>query len=368
MVLRIVFCWSDISGYMVACWRALHELSEVELFVLAFQARTETAFADQLMGEIPCHLLNLQERNDVALIEQLVVTQAPDVVVLGGWFHTPYRQLTSAAGLEKVAFVMGMDTQWRGDLRQRVAPLILRSFLQRIKLVVVTGERSWQYARYLGVPSVRIMRGLYGIDYNQWSRVWKERQQDAWPRQFLFVGRYIEAKGIDVLFAAYLEYRTRVPDPWPLVCCGQGPLAERLKGQTGIEDRGFVQPTNLQNIWKSAGAFILPSRFEPWGVALVEAAAAGLPVICTFACGSAVEIVRDGYNGLVVPENDPFALAGAMVELHQRYDELSTWGERGQQLAAPYGAEIWADSWSRRLLSLVSKRPALQEEASNIRD
>lgn len=352
MTINIVFCWSDISGYMAACWRSLQQQSGINLKVIAFQARTTTAFSDELMHDIPCDLLNLEERSNLQLIKQSVLAANPDVIVLCGWFHAPYRQLAFAPELRSVRFVMGMDTPWRGTWKQHLAPWALRSYLRRIERVVVTGERSWQYARRLSIAPHAIRRGLYGIDYSTWAKLYAARCQQPWPRSFLFVGRYAKVKAIDVLVAAYSQYRGQVTDPWPLVCCGKGDLASRLNTQPGIENRGFVQPSEMQDIWRNAGAFLLPSRFDPWPLALVEAAAAGLPVVCTNACGSAVEVVRPWYNGLVVAEGNVTALANALLTLHHHAAALPQWGARSQQLAAPYAAEVWTRRWMALLQEL----------------
>jgi glycosyltransferase involved in cell wall biosynthesis len=345
MKLKVVFCWSDISGYMAACWRALQQSGEVEVFVIAFQALTETAFGDRLMLDIPCRLLDLKARQDTDSIEQIVISEHPDVVVVGGWMHQPYCKLVFADRLQHVAFMMGMDTPWQDNLRQRLAPLVLRSYLNRMNCVVVTGERSWQYAKNLGIDPARIERGLYGIDYDSWVPLWEKRAEMEWPRSFLFIGRYIPVKAIDILIRAYQDYRERIDEPWDLVCCGQGELKEQLAGQPGITDRGFIQPADMQSIWQSAGAFILPSRFDPWPLAIVEAAAAGLPIICTDVCGSAVEVVRSWYNGFVIPEDNPTELTRALLTLHEHHAELPMWGQRSQALAAPYATSVWVARW-----------------------
>ena len=350
---KVVFCWSDISGYMAACWRALHLLPEIDVFVIAFQARTQTAFSDQLMQGIPCRLLNLQERQEANLVKSLVLAESPDVLILSGWFHQPYRHLAFASELSHTALIMGMDTPWWGTWKQHLTRWILHSFLQRMDRVVVSGERSWQYASHLGISPAKIVRGLYGIDYNAWFPLWEQRLHTSWPRSFLFVGRYVSAKAIDLLAEAYQLYRSQVSDPWKLVCCGQGPLSSQLQGQPGIDNCGFLQPTEMQKIWQAAGAFLLPSRFDPWPLALVEAAAAGLPIICTDACGSAVEVIRPGYNGLIISKDNLEALAKALLILHQRYGDLSTWGKRSQQLAAPYAADIWASRWRELIDDLI---------------
>lgn len=339
---------------MAACWRALSALPEIDLFVIAFQAKTETAFNQELMVDVPCYLLDLDERQDSAQIQSLVTAHQPDVVVVCGWLHRPYQFLTTDPALKTVPLIMGMDTPWWGTPKQRLAPLLLRPYLNRMAQVVVTGERSWQYARRLGIPLNRIYPGLYGIDYDTWAPLLKQRLAQPWPQSFLFLGRYIAAKGIDTLVTAYQQYRAQVTEPWALVCCGQGPLAPLLK-QPGIVDRGFVQPIDLQTIWQQTGAFVLPSRFDPWPLALLEAAAAGLPVICTQACGSAVEVIRQAYNGLIVPPDDPLALAQAMVALHHSYADLPIWGQRGQTLARPYGADLWAQRWSTLLSTVIGE-------------
>jgi glycosyltransferase involved in cell wall biosynthesis len=353
MKLKVVFCWSDISGYMAACWLALNDSTEVDVFVVAFQALTETAFGSRLMEGIPCKLLNLEDRHNSTLIEQLVVSQHPDAIVIGGWLHQPYCKLVSVEKLQDTAFIMGMDTPWQDNLRQRLAPVVLRSYFKRMERVVVTGERSWQYARRLGFDADRIDRGLYGIDYQTWEPLWAERSQAEWPRSFLFIGRYMSIKAIDVLIEAYQNYRDRVDTPWELVCCGQGELKSQLVGKPGIIDRGFLQPAEMNSVWKSAGVFILPSRFDPWPLAIVEAAAAGLPIICTDMCGSGVEVVRSWYNGLVIPEDNVTALTQALLTFHQHHKQLPTWGKRSQELAAPYSTSIWVERWQALLRAAV---------------
>lgn len=359
MGLSVVICWADISGYKAACWRELAALPNVTLFVIAFQAKTETAFTRDLMAGVPCHLLDLDERQDCDRIEALVTDHQPDVVVVCGWFHRPYRALASAKALRTVPFIMGMDTPWWGTPRQRLAQVMLRPYLSRMAQVVVPGERSWQYARRLGIPLVRIHQGLYGVDYAALSPLLERRIQSPWPRSFLFVGRYVAAKGLDVLISAYQQYRHQVNDPWPLVCCGQGPLGTKLHDQPGIVDQGFVQPTAMATIWQQAGALVLPSRFDPWPLALVEGAAAGLPIICTQMCGSAVEVIRSGYNGLAVPANHPAALSQAMVSLHHSYADLPIWGKRAQALAHPYAAHLWAERWSKLLQATAAQHDSI---------
>jgi glycosyltransferase involved in cell wall biosynthesis len=365
VTVRAVFCWPEISGYMAACWRALARRATIDFTVVGFasaQPGTSAGFADSTLDGVPCRLLTAGERHDEPLFLDLVRRRRPDVIVLPGWMHGPYRRLTRAADLGTSRFVMTMDTPWRGHPRQQLGRLALRPYLRRIDQVVVPGERAWQYARRLGVPAARIRRGLYGVDVAGLHPLLERRraQPRGWPRRFLFVGRYAADKDPAVLAEAYRRYRTVLgSEAWPLTCCGQGPLESVWSTVDGVTDRGFVQPDAMRQVWQDAGVLVLPSRFDPWPLVLAEACAAGLPVICTDACGSAVELIRPNHNGLVVPVADPQSLSDAMVRMHREHERLPVLGANSQALAAPYSAELWAERWEEWLTAPEPVRPRL---------
>lgn len=342
--MKIVFCWSALSGYMAACWKELASRAGIDLHVIAHGSANVSPFHDDLLRGLSHRLLNAAERDDCDTIEKLVADQRPDVIVTTGWWLKAYRNLAHSKHLGRAKFVMGVDSPWRHEA-QILNRLRYWSSLKRFDHFFVTGERSWQYVTRLGVPPSRISRGMYGVDVAALRRVGALRNKAQWPRQFLFLGRYEPVKAVDSLVAGYQLYREAVADPWTLVSCGTGPDRHIVAEQPGVIDKGFVQPSDLAEVLVGSGAFVLPSRFDPWPLALVEAAAAGLPIVCTDACGSGVELVRPMYNGFVVPTDSPAALARALVGLHQRYEILPQWGSRSEQLAEPYSAQIWADRW-----------------------
>lgn len=346
--MKIVFSWSNISGYMAACWRELAKQPGVELFVLAHRSGADTAFGDKLMEGIPHRLLEDAEKLDCHRVESIVVGQKPDVVAMTGWWLPTNRALAASNQLSAARFIMGVDTPWRHEA-QFLTRFRYRSYFKQIDHVFVTGERSWQYVRRLGFGPGQISRGMYGVDVARWSKLVSRREDGPWPRNFLFLGRYTEVKALDVLVAAYRAYRQQVEEPWTLTCCGQGPEGLRLKGVEGVIDRGFVQPEDLDAVFLKSGTFVIPSRFDPWPLALVEAAASGLPILTTDACGSAVENVRDAFNGAILPVGDSEALAAAMVELHGLGEELRIWGRRSNQFSQAYCVEMWVKRWMKVL-------------------
>ena len=353
--MRVAMCWGGVSGYMAACWRELGGRAGVDLLVLNAAGRqVHTAFAEDVTRGVNHRFLPAPT---AAAYAAALREHRPEVVTVSGWLSPAFRDLAAAAQFRAIPFVVGMDTPLRRTWRQHAARLHLRQYLRRMSRVVVAGERAWQYARYLGFAEAQIRRGLYGFDYAALAPLHERRLREAgdggWPRRFLYVGRYVPQKGLDMLTAAYRRYRARVNDPWPLTCCGMGPLRDMLVAEPGVQDMGFVQPGQLVEVLARHGAMILASRYEPWGVVVAEAAGAGLPVICTEACGASVELVRNEYTGFTAATDDVDSLTRALVRTHERHVELPELGKRAQVLAAAYSARMWATRWERMLRELV---------------
>jgi glycosyltransferase involved in cell wall biosynthesis len=96
---------------------------------------------------------------------------------------------------------------------------------------------------------------------------------------------------------------------------------------------------------KTIGCLVLPSRFEPWGVAISEGAAAGLPIIATNACGAVPHLVHDFANGRVARSGDVRSLVECMQDVASLSDdERLAMGRVSRGLASPYTPARWADT------------------------
>jgi colanic acid/amylovoran biosynthesis glycosyltransferase len=140
------------------------------------------------------------------------------------------------------------------------------------------------------------------------------------PTTHLFVGRFVEKKGVAVLADAMRLLRARGDDT-PLTCVGDGPLrpllASLARDIQGVTLTGWLSPDAVRDYMTRAFSLVVPSIVANDGDAeglpsvIAEAMAQACPVIGTDQGGIA-EAIRDGETGLLVPAGDPRALADAM--------------------------------------------------------
>jgi len=147
---------------------------------------------------------------------------------------------------------------------------------------------------------------------------------------FLFVGRLVYYKGLEVLIDAMAQCRGT------LLIVGDGPLEDALRERAsarGVSGRvrflGRVPAETLPAVYQAADVFVLPSVAftETFGVAQVEAMAAGLPVISTNLPTGVPWVNQHGVSGLVVEPGDVEGLAAAMRRLGRDAGERTRLGE-----------------------------------------
>jgi glycosyltransferase involved in cell wall biosynthesis len=170
----------------------------------------------------------------------------------------------------------------------------------------------------------------------------------------LGVGHLIHRKGFDTLIRAVAVAVSR-GRRIPLVIAGDGPERGRLEDlarKFGVADLvrfvGAQKPEEVLNLLGECGFFVLGSREEGLPLVVAEAMASGRAVVAT-AVDGVPEIVLDGETGLLVPVDDPDAMATAMIRVHEDSGLRDAFGAKGLRRAA---AEYNWNVVSRRYASL----------------
>ena len=153
------------------------------------------------------------------------------------------------------------------------------------------------------------------------------------------VGTFEEKKCHDVLIHGFRELAPEFPHLRLALAGRSGPtltMTQTLLTEAELQDRVFVYPDlpHDQTLALIAGArlFILPSRIEPFGIVILEAASLGTPVVAT-RVGGIPEILEDEYSGLLVPPDSPTALSRAIRMLLRNPDVAETYGSNLRSIA-----------------------------------
>ena len=264
-----------------------------------------------------------------------LVKFSPDVVVAaGGGIWSSPADIAALLARPRLGWAVvpwwGSFTRVRPTWPRRIANPWVRHYMRTADACLAYGTRHLNDLVKMGVDRNRI--AIAPI-----SAMAPDRPPArAWPRagsetRFLFVGRLIESKGLDVLLNAFKRFRGG-----ELWIVGDGPLRGALNDAARTDPRirmfGYVEGKDIPAVYADVDALVLPSLYEPWGLVVHEGLANGLPAIVTDQVGSADDLVESGVNGYVVPAGSAEAFGAAMRD-------LASWSQERRQLSLRRSAE-----------------------------
>ncbi|MGC9261582.1 MAG: glycosyltransferase, partial [Phycisphaerae bacterium] len=140
--------------------------------------------------------------------------------------------------------------------------------------------------------------------------------------------RLVPVKALHLMVEAFTK--SGLPEKgWVWVIAGNGPLRTKLESQAGALNRhairflGLVEPVDIPALMAQSELFVLPSVYEPHGIALTEAMAVGTPVIAADCCGAARDLVRQGKTGWLFKTGDRSGLLAALRLATQESGKLA---------------------------------------------
>lgn len=210
----------------------------------------------------------------------------------------------------------------------------------------------------LGVEPERIRIVPGGVDFDRFDAARPNPYLFAPDEEgVLYVGRIASGKGVDLLAEAFARLaRDRPSVRLALVGPDYGAKesAARRLAERGVATRARLYDAadedDLPALYKAARVFVLPSRYEAFGLVLLEAMAAGVPIVATRA-GAIPDLVEDGETGLLVPPEDAGALARAIGRLLDDADLARRLAEASRAKAR---AMRW-DATARRVMEVVEE-------------
>lgn len=349
--------------------RGLHDLGGLERVTLVIanelsKRNYETAIVCLEKGKpffktdpkVKLHYLLDEKRNTlipekftrIQRLRNLYKREQPDIVVFVG-SHRSFLNLPAAKGIPSVTWEhFNAHINWH-PLHKLSRKLAVK---HSAKIVTLTQKDADNYQHIFGATNVARIFNPITIENIELSARTEKR--------VLAVGRLAGQKGFDMLLEAWAKVENR-NNGWKLRIVGSGSHLKKLKQQiirNGIESSVEIIPATNDIIsqYKDSSVFVLSSRYEGFGLVLVEAMAAGLPVV-SFKCEAGPsEIVEHNKTGILVPPNNIDKLAEEIDRLLENKTLQDYFSENSLIRVKRFEIEKIITQWEQLFNQLIEKR------------
>ena len=357
---------------LVRHWQRDH--CNVEVVLLERQG----VWLNELPSDVPCYALSSKMPSGslakilwtlwlIPRLQKFLARNPCDVVLTFLWLPTvlaaiAFRQLSNPPLLVwsvQSDLTRDFALHWDGWLRRR---LVLTYLPKQVNhFVAISKGIQVKTQAFLGIPANRftiIPNSVELIRIREMAAKLDAIPPKKAPVRLVSVGRLHPAKGMDVLLHALAKVHHQ-SSGWECYILGGGPEKSRLTQLAGtmrLNGRlSFVGYKPNPYAWlKTADIFVSPSRWETFGIAIVEAMVLGLPIVAT-ATDGAKDIISDGVDGLLVPVGDASALADAIIDLMRNPSLRQRLGENAKQKAQQFDAPLIAQRYVELLEHLMRR-------------
>ena len=249
-------------------------------------------------------------------------------------------------------------------LKLRAVRALVHGYARLVTRLIVPSDYLKGIVRGWGVPAerVRVIRNALTT-----SVATAEERQDArrWARDVLGIAEPLVVTSARLYPWKNLDFLIRLVPEFPanarLVIVGGGPEHERLSqviARLGLEGRvtitGNVSHDAVQRYLRAADVFVLNTRYEGLSHVMLEAMAAGTPVVASRVGGNP-EVIDDGRNGLLVPLDDAGAIAGAIAHLLAAPDEATRLADAARQDVVGFSWQELVNATERTLVETAGR-------------
>jgi len=339
----IIYLWAEVTGYVMGALQELSQLTTQNIHVVYWDQKhiNSTKYSAESTEKIIFYPRSQVNEED---IYQLLVSRRPSIIVVSGWMDQGYIRACKRYKnfSPSVKVVAGIDDQWTGSLRQRVGSIYYQFFYRKLfDFLWVSGQPQFSYAQRFGYGINNILANGYSADniiFNSKANL---------EKRFVFVGRFVKFKAIDLLVDAYCRLPLETQAQWPLVLIGDGDQRDLIysKSNKNIQILPFLSPDDLKRELAKGGVACLPSFKDQWGVVIHEYSLMGMPILASNGCGAATEFLISGFNGFMFKKGSTDSLHEQLLRFTKLTStELESFSDNSMKLSKKITREFSAHS------------------------
>jgi glycosyltransferase involved in cell wall biosynthesis len=347
--LRLLILYTELAGYVLVNIEALiRQHANAEILLVHYPVNPEAPFQIQSLDKVKSMIYDVG--NETTIREEINAFN-PELIFCSGWTNQFY--LSVVKSFKQSKRIIGFDNHWRGTIKQYALTLTAKwHLLKWFQYAWVPGQPQLNYALKMGFKPENCFTGLYPGDVALFSAIAKERfeqQHKPFPKVIISVARYIKEKDLATLWKAFITANEQTGNLWTLKCYGLGPLYDERMQHPSIQHLGFVQPQQMRNAISDAGVYVLPSKFEPWGVAVHEMAMSGLPLLLSDQVGARTMFLSP-QNGFEFEAQNSKALESVLVHIMQM-DDAALWSM--SKASHEIGMILKNEDWCNTLIKIA---------------
>lgn len=359
--LRIALITNMPSPYQVDLFNAIAELKKIRLRVYYLRK--------QSYGRLWNNYDNIKHEavfvREIRLHKHLylspgtykaVLQWKPDLMVISQYASIAMQILMWSNGLLKRPWVFWSE---RPTIMGALAdPIVthkrIRQILRKIALFPVKrwptaiwsiGTTARQIYTELTNGSIKVENFPYHSDLAAFLRIQRSDKYRA-PVRFLFSGNLEYRKGFDTLVAA-VSHLTEVTNEFEVFVMGHGSQKELVDMLPDTVRRhfhllGFKQMKDVPEVYANCDVLVFPSRYDGWGLSVVEAMAAQMPVIGSKDAGACIDLISEGVNGYLIDAGDSTQLWNKMLDFIRNPAQIAVMGQLARQVSIPFDASTGA--------------------------
>jgi len=261
----------------------------------------------------------------------------------------------------------------RGILGRWLRQQAMRAFLDHADAIVGIGRSAVQQYQSLLTREIPVMNIPYHCDLKSFQEAARRKARpippDDRPLTILYCGQLIPRKGLDTLMHAFNNL-IEAGHNLRLRLVGTGPAENSLRKQLhdrarlSVEFSGFHPVEDLPELFAESDLFVLPSRYDGWGVVVNQALGAGLPVICSDRVGAADDLIEEDRNGYRFPVGDVQTLSNKLSMLIHNPEKLREMSEHSLALAQQWTPQRGVSRWKSLIHQLAQTRTTPAQTAT----
>lgn len=346
----ILLVWDRIGDYHYARVKACEKVLQGDVFT-ADLAGTDALYKWNSIEHTKHTILSVKPAEEPDFMNRFrafrtVIKLHSITTVAMPYGRSEYHVFLLYARLKGIRTIIFSESWYsRGLVKDFLKSILLKTLGSKF---FVSGQRAFHhFTTNYNIHPDKINVGYSVVDNEHFIQT-LDNTSPRDKKHIICVARYSEEKNLEFLIRCFAT--SLLSEKYTLLLIGDGPqrsLLNQLIESLALTDKvtltGWVTYKELPALYASSACFILPSTFEPWGLVVNEAMAAGLPILLSRACGCCPELLEVDRNGFVF---DPLN-SSECIAVFNRFAELSDedihhFGTHSKKLIDQLSPQTWA--------------------------